>query len=147
MTAKIYHGPNTNHSLKDDNGNIVSSDEEICQLCWEYFNSNYLGHNSHDSEDLILPTFLRTVLTEEDNSSILQIPNEEELRRAVFSINRDKAQGPDGYNARFYQELWPLIKKKICWLLSLPFSLMVTLAKYQLIQFHHNSPNPQEPKC
>lgn len=144
MTAKIYHGANTNHSLKDDNGNIVSSDEEICQLCWEYFNSIYFGHNSHDSEDLILPTYLQTVLTEDDNSSILQIPNEEELRRAVFSINRDKAPGPDGYNARFYQELWPLIKKKD--LLAFVPSFF-THGHLGQVSIDSIPPHPQEPKC
>lgn len=34
---------------------------------------------------------------------------EEEVRSIVFSMPKNKAPGPDGYPAEFYQKAWPVI--------------------------------------
>ncbi|CAN1247714.1 LINE-1 retrotransposable element ORF2 protein [Linum perenne] len=42
-----------------------------------------------------------------------QVSNEE-IRKALFSISSDKSSGPDGYNAEFYKDSWPLIGEEVC---------------------------------
>ncbi|KAK1283408.1 hypothetical protein QJS10_CPB21g01069 [Acorus calamus] len=39
--------------------------------------------------------------------------HEEDIQRAVFSAEGDKAPGPDGFTFRFFQAFWPLIKEDI----------------------------------
>ena len=38
---------------------------------------------------------------------------EEEVRYAVFQLNRDKALGPDGFTMALYQECWDVIKEDL----------------------------------
>ncbi|KAK1320825.1 hypothetical protein QJS10_CPA03g01353 [Acorus calamus] len=48
--------------------------------------------------------------------------SEMEVKTAVFSIEGDKAPGPDGFGARFYQEFWSLVKEDILAMFSDFFS-------------------------
>jgi hypothetical protein len=50
------------------------------------------------------------VIVEENN--ILTSPfTEEEVKEAVFQMEHNKAPGPDGFPAEFYQVFWDIIKK------------------------------------
>lgn len=39
----------------------------------------------------------------------LAIPTVAEIKQALFAVGGDKALGPDGYNALFYQTFWSLL--------------------------------------
>ncbi|XP_024012343.1 uncharacterized protein LOC112086786 [Eutrema salsugineum] len=49
-------------------------------------------------------------VTEAMNESLTREISEEEVRRALFSLNPGKAPGPDGLTALFYQKFWGTIK-------------------------------------
>lgn len=51
---------------------------------------------------------------EEGNSAMLKIPDEKEIRLAVFSLDKNKALSPNGFNAYFFQIFWQDIKVDIC---------------------------------
>lgn len=48
-------------------------------------------------------------VTSEMNQRLITIPDLAEVKAAVFSINSDKALGPDGFSAGFYQTFWDVI--------------------------------------
>ena len=49
-----------------------------------------------------------------DKASWLERPfEEEEIRKAVFSLGRDKAPGPDGFTFVFFQNCWDIVKKDL----------------------------------
>lgn len=58
---------------------------------------------------LSLPRAITPTISEEDNLSFLAIPTVAEIKQALFAIGGDKAPGPDGYNALFYQTFWSLL--------------------------------------
>ncbi|XP_060217818.1 uncharacterized protein LOC132645067 isoform X2 [Lycium barbarum] len=41
------------------------------------------------------------------------IPNEDEIRDAVFGLNADSTPGPDGFGGSFYQSCWEIIKHEL----------------------------------
>lgn len=51
-------------------------------------------------------------ISQADNEALCVIPNEDEIRRAIFCLNSSSALGPDGFGAAFYQSCWNIIKKK-----------------------------------
>ena len=60
-----------------------------------------------------------------------RIISEQEIREAVFQMEHNKAPGPDGFLAEFYQVFWEVIKKDLLALFSdfceekLPFFVLI----------------------
>jgi mannosylglycoprotein endo-beta-mannosidase len=46
----------------------------------------------------------------EENNLLTAVYSEEEVRRAIFQMEHNKALGPDGFPAEFYQSFWDIIK-------------------------------------
>jgi hypothetical protein len=44
--------------------------------------------------------------------------NMEDLQTAVFEMSANKAAGPDGFDAEFYQKSWELVKQDLFGLLN-----------------------------
>ena len=47
------------------------------------------------------------------NINLTRSVSENEVKRAVFSINPFSAPGDDGFNAKFYQFFWEIIKEDV----------------------------------
>ncbi|KAG7578550.1 Zinc knuckle CX2CX4HX4C [Arabidopsis thaliana x Arabidopsis arenosa] len=52
---------------------------------------------------------IQPAVTDEMNAALTSIPTMEEIRFAVFGINPEKAPGPDGFSAGFYQSYWDIL--------------------------------------
>jgi hypothetical protein len=52
-------------------------------------------------------------VTEEENNLLIRPVTEEEVREAVFQMEHNKAPGPDGFPAEFYQTCWDVIKNDL----------------------------------
>jgi hypothetical protein len=46
----------------------------------------------------------------EENNLLTAEYSEEEVRKAIFQMEHNKAPGPDGFPAEFYQTFWDTIK-------------------------------------
>jgi hypothetical protein len=49
-------------------------------------------------------------ISQEENESLIAAFTESEVRNAVFQMEHNKAPGPDGFPAEFYQVFWGIIK-------------------------------------
>jgi hypothetical protein len=49
-------------------------------------------------------------ISQEENESLIAAFTEFEVRNAVFQMEHNKAPGPDGFPAKFYQVFWGIIK-------------------------------------
>jgi len=47
------------------------------------------------------------------NDSLNKEIDEEEIRRTIWTLQPDKAPGPDGFPICFYRAFWGLIKKDL----------------------------------
>lgn len=62
------------------------------------------------------------MITQDDNEALMVIPNEEEIRMAIFDMDPNSAPGPDGYGGSFYQTCWEIIKSNLVSVAQLFFS-------------------------
>jgi hypothetical protein len=44
---------------------------------------------------------------------LTMIPTPQEIKAAVFNLNKDSAPGPDGSGAFFFQQFWEIIKEDV----------------------------------
>ncbi|XP_026417296.1 uncharacterized protein LOC113312776 [Papaver somniferum] len=110
---KLFHSRSNyrrkrNHidTLLNEEGNWISTKEEIFSLLKNYFKTTY-NSSSHRIDSDILQ-LINSCVAEEENHKIIQMPTEEEIKESMFSINPWGAPGPYGYQAGFYQHTWSI---------------------------------------
>ena len=54
-----------------------------------------------------------TLITDDQNRFLTSWASEEEVRLALFLMHPEKAPGPDGMTALFFQQSWSIIKTDI----------------------------------
>ncbi|CAA7032485.1 unnamed protein product [Microthlaspi erraticum] len=77
----------------------------------EYFSDLFSTTSPGDISEIL--EGIPSVVTETDNVVLTKTATEEEVRKALFLMNPEKAPGPDGMTALFFQKSWPLIKADV----------------------------------
>jgi hypothetical protein len=54
-----------------------------------------------------------TQVSDEENTILTKNFMKNEVRKALFQIEHNKAPGPDGFLSEFYQTFWELIKNDL----------------------------------
>jgi len=54
-----------------------------------------------------------SVITQRMNESLEAKVTKDEVKKALFDMDPDKAPGPDGFSARFLQACWPIVEKDL----------------------------------
>nr|KAJ0187106.1 hypothetical protein LSAT_V11C900454800 [Lactuca sativa] len=99
-------------NILDSNGNWKEG-EEASRVIVDYFRE-FLGVD-HEVTSLVCPNNLFT--NRLDNNQALEMVNEvtnEEIKRALFDIDDDKAPGPDGYSSKFFKKAWRIVGDDFC---------------------------------
>ncbi|CAA7018492.1 unnamed protein product [Microthlaspi erraticum] len=117
--------------LEDAQGTAVYEEEKIVQVISTYFQDIFITRSSNCVETV--NQAIQPCISEETNALLIADPTPEEIKAALFSINPDKAPGPDGFSACFFQKNWsvmgPQITKEVLGILSsgiLPSSINET---------------------
>jgi hypothetical protein len=66
----------------------------------------------------------------EENAFLTSPYSEEELKKAVFQMEHNKAPGPDGFPAEFYQNFWDIIKLDLLALFSALYEDQLELFRF-----------------
>ncbi|GAU17760.1 hypothetical protein TSUD_171480 [Trifolium subterraneum] len=67
-----------------------------------------------EQEPLLVDEVIPKIITEDINSLISMLPSHQEIKNAVFALNKDSAPGPDGFGAFFFQQYWEIVKNDVC---------------------------------
>ena len=96
--------------LENEDEVVVYKEEEIVATIEKYFsklftpNACNLAHMKEVISEAIDPR-----VTDAQNAKLTDIPSAEEIKEAMFSIHQEKAPGPDGFSACFFQSNWEVV--------------------------------------
>ncbi|KAK2445365.1 hypothetical protein QL285_016305 [Trifolium repens] len=106
--AKIKSSTKAITSLHD--GELVLTDQsQIAEHVIGYY-KNLFCTNVVLQEPMLAEEVIPTLVTTEVNSIMTMLPSREEIKAAVFALNKDSAPGPDGFGAYFFQHYWEIVK-------------------------------------
>jgi hypothetical protein len=111
-------------SLEDEDGACIADEEELKTHITSYY-KNLFGKPDITSIDLD-ESFIQDISQVSDTENEILTANFtiDEVKKVVFSLEHNKAPGPDGFPVEFYQAFWEVIKDNL-------FALFV--------DFHQNS--------
>ncbi|XP_060195363.1 uncharacterized protein LOC132624632 [Lycium barbarum] len=93
--------------IQDHPGTWLDTEEEIAQEAIRFFSDQFKEENI--PTDFSMLDKIPKMVTEEQNQQLYEMPDEAEVKRAVFGLNGDSAGGPDGFTGRFFQACWEII--------------------------------------
>lgn len=98
--------------IEDDSGNEFHDEDQIAQTISTYYQSIFTA--GPRSSNQVVEEALDQKVTLAMNLQLTATPTFLEIKEAVFSIHPDKAPGPDGFSAGFYQSFWDIIGQDVC---------------------------------
>ncbi len=87
--------------VKIEDGNWVSSIEEIGGCFVNFFEKLFKSSNPHFREEM--QNLIQPSITSEDNEELTRMPSEGEIKETIFSMGSLKAPGPDGMPPLFFK--------------------------------------------
>ena len=93
--------------IEDATGNAFVEERQIVQTTANYYQDIFSSRSVGDLS--VVQEALSPKVSPEMNQALIALPTDLEIRAALFSINADKALGPDGFSAGFYQSFWDII--------------------------------------
>jgi hypothetical protein len=105
-----------NHISKitTNDGKLCKGIDQIKVVVVSHFHHLYSKEKDDNEEGN--KEFLKNILTlvtKEDNTALLSPTNEEEISKIIWSMDPDKAPGPDGFTIHFYRICWNIIKSDL----------------------------------
>ncbi|KAI9077346.1 hypothetical protein K1719_040659 [Acacia pycnantha] len=98
--------------LKDEGGVWLEEREEINCTFDAYYRKLFHSVGSRPMEQAL--AYVDRVVTDEENSNLKRPVSNLEIEEAVFQLGANKALGPDGYTALFYQSAWKEVANEVC---------------------------------
>eukprot|EP00253_Pinus_taeda_P004750 PITA_04750 len=110
--ATVRKTRNNVNAITDNEGNQHNNQESIKRAASLYFKS-LLTENHEEADYSELLQHLSKGISQEVNDSLNREITEEEIRKAIWTLQPDKSPGPDGFLINFYRDHWPLIRKDL----------------------------------
>ena len=109
LIANGKHRKTRIYKLQDGN-HIISGDEELKNYITTYYKGLFgpPDNNNFNLDETRIEDIPQ--VTDTENEILTSEFTEAEVREAIFQMEHNKAPGPDGFPAEFYQAFWDTIK-------------------------------------
>lgn len=98
--------------IEKQDGTSVYEEGQIAETIASYFTMLFTA--ATDGNPQVVAEAIKPCVSASMNDSLIGIPDDQEIKRAVFAIHGDKAPGPDGFSASFYQGFWDILGEEVC---------------------------------
>ncbi|CAH9113266.1 unnamed protein product [Cuscuta europaea] len=90
---------------------MITSLPEIGKAASDFYSKLYSVSPPTVSDDVL--HFIPSLVTDADNNMLMELPQEEEVKRAVWNLNLNGAPGPDGFNGKFFKKCWHIVRSDL----------------------------------
>lgn len=97
--------------LHDEYGQWITAEKRVEKVAVDYFEDLFSTTSPSDIDNFLAE--ITPSITYQMNQRLLRIATKDEVKQALFMIHLEKAHGPDGMTALFFQHSWPLINKDV----------------------------------
>jgi hypothetical protein len=121
--------------LHDESGNRVVDMKGIKDLAIGFY-QNLLGSSDHvftSDKAARLSSLFRKKFSSSCIAGMQAGVTREEIQKVIFSMNKSKAPGPDGFSAAFFHNAWPVVGDSVCEAVLNFFSAGKLLRKLMLL--------------
>jgi hypothetical protein len=109
--AKARARTNRIHALKNQDGNLISEQEDLEAMANNFYHNLFTAQA--DLEPVLICQYVPRKVTVAMAEVLEQAFTVEEVEKALFQMGPNKAPGPDGFTAGFFQRHWSLVKESV----------------------------------
>uniref|UniRef100_A0A0V0HQ57 Putative ovule protein n=1 Tax=Solanum chacoense TaxID=4108 RepID=A0A0V0HQ57_SOLCH len=80
--------------VQNSHGQWLENEDDIANEAVNHFQSQF--HQDRDEKNITLLEHIPELITEEENAELGVVPDEDEVKNAVYKLNGDSSSGPDG---------------------------------------------------
>ena len=106
-TTKLRKAKNRMTVIENDAGVPWLEEEQIANVICSYYEKLFISTQPEDLQ--VIDEALQPCVTQQVNDMLIKDPTPEEIKAATFAIHPDKAPGPDGFSASFFQASWEIV--------------------------------------
>ncbi|XP_026459189.1 uncharacterized protein LOC113359830 [Papaver somniferum] len=116
---KVRKTKNLISEIEMRDGNVINNQKDIADELVSHFEKKFEFQDVLIEESLLKN--IPEVISSEDQTMLDKIPEEEEIKDTIFSIDPDSSPGSDGFSGIFYRACWQIIKENVvqaiqfCW--------------------------------
>ncbi|KAK0570758.1 hypothetical protein LWI29_005954 [Acer saccharum] len=89
--------------------NISYDPTEIGEHVSSFYQHLFSDPGNDSSDFSLIREHVPSLVTVDENASILRVPSFDEVKNTVFSMDPLSAPGPDGFSGRFYSHCWEIV--------------------------------------
>lgn len=97
--------------IENKEGEPVYEEDQILDVISAYFQQLFTSLPGDRDENIA--EALDQLISAETNMKLIRDPTPRDIKNVIYSIHADKAPGPDGFLARFFQSNWHTVGLKI----------------------------------
>eukprot|EP00253_Pinus_taeda_P027195 PITA_27195 len=100
--------------IKTSTGQICKGNQQVKEAAAHHFQKLYTPEDQgYEIEETEFLNHIPSLVTDEDNAELSKPVTEEEIIKTIWSMDSDKAPGPDGFTIHFYKVCWDIIKNDL----------------------------------
>jgi hypothetical protein len=110
--AKIKNTTKTLSSIRAGDL-LLTEPNQIADHIVQYYKSLFCANHAVLQVSLLIDEVIPNVIDTNVNNLLTMLPSSDEIKNAVFGMNKDGAPGPDGFGAFFFQTYWEIVHKDV----------------------------------